>query len=68
VLHDIEPVIRVSLLADSSVNIAVKPWVGVQDYGPAAGEINKSILEAFRQHGIVMPFPQREVRLLQDAA
>lgn len=68
VLRDVEPVIRVSLLADSSVNIAVKPWVAVQDYGPAAGEINKSILEAFRERGIVIPFPQRDVRLLQDAA
>ena len=23
---------------------------------------------AFREHGIVIPYPQREVRLLQDAA
>jgi len=68
VLHDVEPVIRISQLADSSVNIAVKPWVGVPDHGPAAGEINKSIVEAFREHGIVIPYPQREVRLLQDAA
>ena len=68
VLQDLTPVIGVRLLADSSINIAVKPWVGVQDYGPAGGEINKSILEAFREHGIVIPYPQREVRLLQDAA
>jgi small conductance mechanosensitive channel len=68
VLHDITPVIGVRLLADSSINIAVKPWVAVQDYGPAGGEINKSILEAFREHGIVIPYPQREVRLFQDAA
>jgi small conductance mechanosensitive channel len=68
VLHDMTPVIGVRLLADSSINIAVKPWVAVQDYGPAGGDINKSILEAFRKHGIVIPYPQREVRLLQDAA
>ena len=68
VLRDIAPVIGVRLLADSSINIAVKPWVGVQDYGPAGGEINKGILEAFREHGIVIPYPQREVRLLQEAA
>ena len=68
VLRDIQPVIGVRLLADSSINIAVKPWVNVQDYGPAGGEINKGILEAFREHGIVIPYPQREVRLLQDAA
>jgi len=68
VLHDLAPVIGVRQLADSSVNIAVKPWVGVQDYGPAGAEINKTLLEAFREHGIVVPYPQREVRLLQDAA
>jgi small conductance mechanosensitive channel len=68
VLHDVAPVIRVGRLADSSINIVVGPWVGVQDYGPATGEVNKSILEAFREHGIVIPYPQREVRLLQDAA
>jgi small conductance mechanosensitive channel len=68
VLHDLTPVIGVRLLADSSINIAVKPWVAVQDYGPAGGDINKSILEAFREHGIVIPYPQREVRLVQDAA
>lgn len=68
VLHDVEPVIRVNQLADSSINIAVRPWVGVQDFGPATGEVNQSVLEAFREHGIVIPYPQREVRLLQDAA
>jgi small conductance mechanosensitive channel len=68
VLRDLAPIIGVRLLADSSINIAVKPWVSVQDYGPAGGEINKSILEAFREHGIVIPYPQREVRLVQDAA
>jgi small conductance mechanosensitive channel len=68
VIQDMTPVIGVRLLADSSINIAVKPWVRVQDYGPAGGEINKSILEAFREHGIVIPYPQREVRLIQDAA
>jgi small conductance mechanosensitive channel len=68
VIQDMTPVIGVQLLADSSINIAVRPWVPVQDYGPAGREINKSILEAFREHGIVIPFPQREVRLVQDAA
>jgi small conductance mechanosensitive channel len=68
VLHDLAPVIGVRQLADSSINIAVKPWVGVQDYSPAGAEINKTLLEAFREHGIVVPYPQREVRLLQDAA
>lgn len=68
VLHELEPVIRVSLLADSSVNISVMPWVAVRDYGAATGEVNKRILEIFREQGVSIPFPQREVRLLNEAA
>jgi small conductance mechanosensitive channel len=68
VLKDPKSLVKVAQLADSSVNIAVKPWVKVADYGRAPGEINKSIHETFRGRGIVMPFPQREVRIVSNAA
>src|SRR5688500_1194407 len=68
VLPDPAPVIRTVLLGESSVNIAVKPWVGVQDVGPASSEINQAILEVFRARGIVIPFPRQEVRLLNRSA
>jgi small conductance mechanosensitive channel len=68
VLRDIPPAIGVVLLADSSIDIAIKPWVAVTDYGVAAGEVNKAVLETFRAHGISIPFPQREIRLLSTAA
>jgi small conductance mechanosensitive channel len=68
VLQEPAPVVRVAMLADSSINIMVKPWVNVPDFGPAAGEVNKSIVEEFRTRDISIPFPQREVRLLNPAA
>lgn len=68
VLQDPAPVVRVRMLADSSINIEVKPWVNVPDYGPAGGEINKSLVEEFRARNISIPFPQREIRLLNPAA
>jgi small conductance mechanosensitive channel len=64
VLKTPAPGIGVSVLADSSISIAVKPWTSVQDFGPAGGEINKAIIEVFRGRNIVIPFPQREVRML----
>ncbi len=64
VLSDPSPRIQVTALADSSVNISVKPWVNVPDYAPASSELNQAILETFREKGISIPFPQREVRLL----
>jgi small conductance mechanosensitive channel len=67
-LNEPAPVIQVTLLADSAIHIGVKPWVNVPDYGPATGEINQTIVESFRGRGIVIPFPQREVRLLGNAA
>lgn len=63
-LKEPAPVVRVSMLADSSINIAVKPWVLVSDYGRSVGEVNKAVVEEFRKRNISIPFPQREVRLL----
>jgi len=68
VLRSPDPVIAVSALADSSIDLCARPWVKVPDYAPASGEIKQAIVEAFRAHGISIPFPQREVRLLERAA
>ena len=67
VLQDPSPYVQVTKLADSSINISVCPWVNVPDYAQAIGELNKSLLEAFRQRGIRISFPQREVRLLGNS-
>jgi len=64
VLREPGPVVQVIALADSSVTIGVRPWINVSDYSHASGELNRSVLETFRQHGISIPYPQREVRLL----
>ena len=68
VLKDPAALIRVSTLADSSINITVSPWVDVSDYVTAPGELNKAIVEVFRRNAVNIPFPQREVRLLGNAA
>jgi small conductance mechanosensitive channel len=68
VLQDPKPVFGVKHLADFSVNISINPWVGVPDYLAAAAEINKAILETFREQHIDIPFPQHEVRMLGSTA
>ena len=64
VLKDPVAVVQPVQLADSSVNISVRPWVLIEDQGSAAGEINAAVLAALRARGIGIPFPQREVRLI----
>lgn len=65
VLKDPEPVVQTERLGDSSVSIAVRPWVLVQDQVRAPGEVYAALLEAFRSRGIVIPVPQSEVRLVR---
>ncbi|MDO9226135.1 MAG: mechanosensitive ion channel family protein [Pseudomonadota bacterium] len=67
VLRDPVPLVQVATLADSSVNISIRPWVSVDAFLTTPSEINKAVLEAFRAKGIHIPFPQREVRLLGQA-
>lgn len=68
VLSEPAPVIQVIALADSAVQVAVKPWVAVTDYGAVAGELNLTLLEALRKQGIGIPYPQMEVRLIGGGA
>lgn len=64
VLRQPAPLIQVAALADSSINIAIRPWVSVEAFATVASEINRAVLASFREGGIVIPFPQREIRLL----
>jgi len=68
ILKDPEPVVGIARLRDSCVVLAVAPWVQAGDYGSASAEVNQAILEAFRARDIVIPAPQREVRVLSTTA
>jgi small conductance mechanosensitive channel len=64
VLHDPPPQVQVVALAESMVQIALRPWVAVADYAPVVGELSLAVVETCRQRGISIPYPQREVRLI----
>jgi small conductance mechanosensitive channel len=67
VLADPAALVQIGTLADSAVQISIKPWVAVADYAAAAGELNLSVVEELRRRDISIPFPQHEVRLLNAA-
>lgn len=64
VLADPAPLVQISALGDSAVQITARPWVAVGDYGLVESELNLNLIGALRQRGVEMPFPQYEVRLL----
>jgi small conductance mechanosensitive channel len=68
ILSDPAPQIAVSELADSSVNFVVRPWVKKEDYWGVKFDLTRKIKEAFDANGIEIPFPQRSVHMIQEAA
>jgi small conductance mechanosensitive channel len=68
VLKEPKAVVGIEGLADSAITLGVSPWVSVPDYGAVQLEIYQAIVEQFRARGIEIPFPQREVRMLNPKA
>ncbi len=64
VLDDPEAVVQVNELADSSVNFICRPWVKTEDYWPVYWDVHREVKLHFDAAGISIPFPQREVRLV----
>ena len=68
VLGEPAPTIGVVELADSSVNIAVRPWVKTGDYWPVYFDVVERIKIEFDRENISIPYPQSDVHLQQVAA
>ena len=64
VLKEPVAVVGVSMLANSSINISVKPWTKIDDMGDAQAELYQALVDRFRETGIELPFPQREIRVI----
>ena len=56
--------------ADSGINLEVGLWVSDPENGMLSlrSEINLRIWKLFAEHGIQIPYPQREVRVVNEAA
>ena len=67
VLRDPAPVVFVTGLADSAVNLSLRVWVNTPDYWPVTFEFTELAKERLSAAGIGIPFPQRVVHLLQSS-
>ncbi len=61
ILTEPAPQLLVSDLADSSVNLILRAWVNSANYGAVLSDLKRCIKEAFDEHGIEIPFPQRVI-------
>jgi small conductance mechanosensitive channel len=65
VLADPEPTVAVSELADSSVNLIVRPWCLKEDYWPLRYDLVRRFKEELEQNGCSIPYPQQDVHVHQ---
>ncbi len=63
VLKDPAPVIAVSELGDSSVNLVVRPWCKKEDYWGLRFDLTRKMKEEIEAAGCSIPFPQTDVHL-----
>jgi small-conductance mechanosensitive channel len=66
VLAEPAPKVFLTQFADSAINLELGLWISDPEEGKGniVSDINFAIWRAFREHGVAIPFPQREVRLL----
>jgi small conductance mechanosensitive channel len=68
VFKDPEPVVVVSELADSSVNLTARVWSTASDYWDIFFDVTEKVKKAFDTNGISIPFPQRDVHIHEHKA
>jgi small conductance mechanosensitive channel len=66
VLKEPAPVLLVLELNESSVDIAVRPWVKIADYWTVRGDLLERIKVTLEDNGLSIPFPQRDVHLFNE--
>jgi len=66
-LKDPPPAVAVGELADSSVNLVVRPWCQASDYGALKWDLTRQMKEGLEKAGCSIPYPQHDVHLKQVA-
>lgn len=65
ILSDPPPTIVVADLGESSVDLAIRPWVKSEDYFTVRCDLLENIKAEFDNSGISIPYPQRELHVYQ---
>jgi small conductance mechanosensitive channel len=67
VLEDPGYQVAVSELADSSVNLVVRPWCAAGDYWGVYFDVTRALKEQLEAAGCSIPYPQQDVHMHQVA-
>lgn len=63
ILKEPAPVVFLTSLDDSSINLSTRVWVMTSDFWPVSFEYLEKIKEEFDKNNIEIPFPQRDIHI-----
>lgn len=66
VLSDPAPNIVVNAMGESSIDILFRPWFKTSDFWGGYWDMVETIKKRFDAEGITIPFPQRDLHIVQD--
>lgn len=68
VLADAPPSVFLTAFTESSISLELGFWIADPEGGRGniISDVNRAIWKAFKENGIQIPFPQREVRMLKE--
>lgn len=64
-LMDVDTIVYVDSLGDSSIMIGIRIWVAASDYWPAKWRLTENIKYVLDENGISIPYPQLDVQIKQ---
>ena len=67
ILEDPGPTVAVAELADSSVNLMVRPWVKSTDFGSTKAALMRALKEGIEEGGCSFPYPQQDIHVSTSA-
>ncbi len=70
ILRDPPPVSRLISFGENGIRLEVRFWIAdpVNGVNNVRSDVNRAIWRIFRSHGVTMPFPQRDVRIVAGRA
>jgi small conductance mechanosensitive channel len=57
----------VATLGESAITLSLRVWTKTSDYGDVISMFNVEARDRLKAAGIDIPFPQRVIRVVQDA-
>jgi small conductance mechanosensitive channel len=67
IIQEPPPQVGIEAYADSSINIGMRYWVPTKEYFNTLYAINLSVYKTFKESGISIPYPQRDVHIVSNA-